>query len=111
MSGLPDAVLYLLASALFFLIAAPLAAGWIKPNRLYGVRTKTTLRDATAWYRCNRLFGAALMLTSAIYAAAVGYCYLHGIAVARIILLIAFLLEVAVPACLCLVALKNPIDH
>ncbi|AJW99843.1 SdpI family protein [Burkholderia gladioli pv. gladioli] len=111
MSRLPDAALYLLVSALFFLIAMPLAAGWIKPNRLYGVRTKTTLSNVTTWYRCNRLFGIALMLTSASYVGAVGYCYLHDIAVARVVLLIAFVMEVVVPACLCLLVLKNSINH
>ncbi len=111
MSELPDAVLYLLVSALFFLIASPLAAGWIKPNRIYGVRTRRTLHDAATWYRCNRSFGVALMLTSTVYIVVVGYCYLHGIPVTRVVLLAAFLLEVAVPAGLCLVVLKSPIDH
>ena len=111
MFGFSDVLPYLLVSALFFLIAVPLAAGWIKPNRLYGVRTRTTLQDADAWYRCNRVFGAVLMLTSTSYALVVGYCSLHDIVIGRAALFIAFLLEVAIPVCLCLLTLKSTMDH
>lgn len=43
-------------------IAIPLARQRIKPNRFYGVRTALTLRDDTAWYRANRLFGKVMLL-------------------------------------------------
>lgn len=46
-------------------IAIPLARQRIKPNRFYGVRTALTLRDDTAWYRANRLFGKAILLCGA----------------------------------------------
>jgi uncharacterized membrane protein len=46
-------------------VAIPLARQRIKPNRFYGVRTALTLRDDTAWYRANRLFGKVMLLCSA----------------------------------------------
>lgn len=43
-------------------VAIPLARQRIKPNRFYGVRTTLTLRDDTAWYRANRIFGKVMLL-------------------------------------------------
>ncbi|KVE37716.1 SdpI family protein [Burkholderia sp. TSV86] len=111
MPDLPHTALFLLAGASFFLIAVPLAAQWIKPNRFYGVRLSVTLRDEAVWYRCNRIFGVALMITSAIYVSALEYCTLRGIAVPRHMPLIALAVAVAIPTGLCLIALKPPGGH
>ncbi|AOK29642.1 MULTISPECIES: SdpI family protein [Burkholderia] len=108
MPDLPPTMLFLLAGASFFLIAVPLAAQWIKPNRFYGVRLSATLRDEAVWYRCNRIFGVALMITSAVYVAALEYCTLRGIPVPRLTLLTTLAVAVAIPTGLCLIALKPP---
>ncbi len=74
----PETVSYLLASALFFALAVPLAAQRIAPNRFYGVRTRATLRNPALWYRRNRVFGVALMITSATFIVVAEYCRLRG---------------------------------
>ncbi|AIO67694.1 SdpI family protein [Burkholderia oklahomensis] len=102
---------YLLASALFFLLAVPLAAKRIGPNRFYGVRTRATLRDAALWYRRNRIFGLALMLTSAVFIVVFGYGRLRGARVPNTVLLAAFVAEIAVPAGLCFLAPGPPGDR
>ncbi|AIP64358.1 SdpI family protein [Burkholderia thailandensis] len=107
----PETVSYLLASALFFVLAAPLAARRIAPNRFYGVRTRATLRDAALWYRRNRIFGIALMFTSAAFVVTYGYCRLRGVRVPDAALLAGFVAEIAVPAALCFIAPEAPGGH
>ncbi|AOJ01929.1 MULTISPECIES: SdpI family protein [Burkholderia] len=102
---------YLLASALFFLLAVPLAAKRIGPNRFYGVRTRATLRDAALWYRRNWIFGLALMLTSTVFIIVIGYCRLRGARVPNAVLLAAFVAEIAIPAGLCFISPGPPGDH
>jgi len=48
---------FLVQSAVFIGLGAPLAAGWIAPNALYGFRTRLTLSDASAWHAANRVCG------------------------------------------------------
>lgn len=38
-------------------ISIPLAIQKIKPNRLYGVRTRLTLNNKAIWYKINRIYG------------------------------------------------------
>ncbi|AOJ68796.1 MULTISPECIES: SdpI family protein [Burkholderia] len=106
-----DGAPYLLVSALFFLLAIPLAAKRVGPNRFYGVRTRATLRDPALWYRRNAIFGVALMGTSAAFIAAVEYCRLRGVRVPNAALLAAFVVEIAVPAALCFAAPGPPGDR
>jgi uncharacterized membrane protein len=54
---------------IFFVLAVPLALGWIPRNRLYGVRTAKTLADEAVWYAVNRVAALGVMAASAIYAA------------------------------------------
>jgi uncharacterized membrane protein len=41
--------------------SVPLALRMIPPNRIYGVRTSTTLANREAWFRVNRVAGFALL--------------------------------------------------
>lgn len=41
-------------------LAVPLMRGWVKPNRIYGLRTPRTLGDEGLWYRSNH-YGGRLM--------------------------------------------------
>ncbi|WP_312454611.1 SdpI family protein [Pseudescherichia sp.] len=36
----------------------------IKPNRLYGVRTRYTLNNKTIWYRINRIYGLSAIASA-----------------------------------------------
>lgn len=107
MKALPDCLLYLIASVVLLTLAVPLALNQVKPNRLYGVRTKATLSSPAIWYRSNRRFGIALVVASLTYIVAIGYPCAKGIEVSRVLLLVGFLLEVGVPAFVALVSLAN----
>jgi len=48
---------FVIQSAVFVGLGIPLAAGRVKPNSLYGFRTRRTLNDAAAWYAANRVCG------------------------------------------------------
>ena len=50
-------VLSLLASAVFVAMGIPCSQGWVRPNRLYGFRTRKTLQDPDVWYPTNRVAG------------------------------------------------------
>ncbi|KGX20614.1 sdpI/YhfL family protein [Burkholderia pseudomallei] len=104
----PETVSYLLASALFFALAVPLAAQRIAPNRFYGVRTRATLRNPALWYRRNRVFGVALMITSATFIVVAEYCRLRGVRLPDAALLAAFVAEIAVPIAVCFAAGVRP---
>ena len=60
---------FAIPALLLFLVSAPLVAGLIPRNRLYGFRTAKTLSDDGIWYRVNRLAGLAVMIASAVYGA------------------------------------------
>lgn len=48
-----------------FLLCLPLAFGRVEPNRIYGVRTRATLRDPALWAAVNRYFGRLGLVASA----------------------------------------------
>ena len=48
---------------LLLLLGIPLAKGKVRPNRLYGFRTKKTLSDESVWYIANRYAGKFMMKT------------------------------------------------
>ncbi|CAK0317274.1 sdpI/YhfL family protein [Burkholderia pseudomallei] len=104
----PETVSYLLASALFFALAVPLATQRIAPNRFYGVRTRATLRNPALWYRRNRVFGVVLMITSATFIVVAEYCRLRGVRLPDAALLAAFVAEIAVPIAVCFAAGRPP---
>lgn len=56
----------LLAPAILILISLPLMLGKVKPNGLYGFRTKKTLSNERIWYKANKFTGWALVLSSII---------------------------------------------
>jgi len=47
-------------------LAIPLILGKIKPNRLYGFRTKKTLSDEKIWYPANKYAGKIMIITGII---------------------------------------------
>ncbi|MEO6812248.1 MAG: SdpI family protein [Isosphaeraceae bacterium] len=52
--------LFVGATTLLMAISVPLMKGWVKPNRIYGVRTPKTLRDERVWYLSNAYGGRLL---------------------------------------------------
>ena len=47
---------------LIVLLAIPMILGKIRPNRLYGFRTRKTLSDPDIWYLANRAAGSAMVV-------------------------------------------------
>jgi hypothetical protein len=50
-------------------MARPLAMGWVRPNSIFGVRTRKTLRNERIWTRANAFFGRGMGLVAALGAA------------------------------------------
>lgn len=63
-------VTVLACQALFALIALPLALRKVKPNPVYGFRTRSTLGDEALWYEVNARFGGVQLVASALGAVA-----------------------------------------
>jgi len=51
----------MLASVLILFVSAPMVAGMVPRNRLYGFRTRATLSSDAIWYPANRMAGSALL--------------------------------------------------
>lgn len=47
----------LAADALFVVLSIPLVLRKVKPNVVYGYRTRATLSDEALWYEANAFFG------------------------------------------------------
>ena len=60
---------FFIPASITLLLALPLLLGLIPPNRLYGVRTATTLADKRRWYDANRYAGWTLLGASLFYLA------------------------------------------
>ena len=52
--------------------AAPLAAGMVPPNWLYGFRTPRTMGSPEEWYLANRILGWHMIVSQVIVLASVG---------------------------------------
>lgn len=51
----------LVASLVLAALALPLAARWVGPNPLYGLRIRRTLQDERLWFKTNALGGWLLV--------------------------------------------------
>ncbi len=60
---------FFIPACITLLLALPLTLGLIPPNRLYGVRTTTTLADKRRWYDANRYAGWTLLGAGLFYLA------------------------------------------
>ena len=60
----------LAVDALFVLLAIPLALRKVRPNVVYGYRTRATLSDQELWYEANAHFGRRFLVASLVSAAA-----------------------------------------
>jgi hypothetical protein len=65
-------VVFLLNACLLIGIGIPLATGSVRPNPLYGFRTKQTLQDPEVWYPANRVAGFWLIGTGLAVAGVAG---------------------------------------
>jgi uncharacterized membrane protein len=61
----PHAVL-LLSAVLLIALALPLWMRMVPPNRLYGVRTRTTMSDRERWYAVNASSGFDLLVSGVV---------------------------------------------
>lgn len=60
----------LAADALFIALSIPLVLRKVKPNVVYGYRTRATLSDETLWYEANAFFGRRFIVACAVSAVA-----------------------------------------
>jgi uncharacterized membrane protein len=56
-------VVFVAIGVLFVAMAVPLIRRKIRPNRLYGFRTPSTLNDERIWYEVNATTGVDLLAT------------------------------------------------
>jgi uncharacterized membrane protein len=61
-------LLILITCVLIAVIGIPLGLRLIPPNRVYGVRTRRTLSDESAWFEVNRVGGWALVAAAGLAA-------------------------------------------
>ena len=61
-------ILCLVASGFFVAMGIPCSQGWVRPNRLYGFRTRKTLQDPDVWYPTNRVAGYWAIATGIVAA-------------------------------------------
>ena len=73
------ALIFLAVGLLFVGLGVPLARGRVRPNHLYGCRTRATLADERVWYEVNRAAGRD-MIAGGLFVAA---CALAVLAFAR----------------------------
>ena len=79
-------VTVLACQALFALIALPLALRKVKPNPVYGFRTRSTLGDEALWYEVNARFGGVQLVASALGAVAALLLFRPGLLPAGVVL-------------------------
>lgn len=60
----------LAVDALFIALSVPLARRKVRPNLVYGYRTRATLNDEALWYEANAYFGSRFLGASLASAAA-----------------------------------------
>jgi hypothetical protein len=63
----------LACDALFALLAIPLALRKVRPNVVYGYRTRATLGDEELWYEANAHFGQRFLVACLVSAAVAWY--------------------------------------
>ncbi len=61
-------VTILVIDALFVLLSIPLALRKVRPNVVYGYRTRATLGDEQLWYEANAHFGSRFIVASLVSA-------------------------------------------
>lgn len=62
-------------SLALILLAIPLALRKVRPNVVYGYRTRATLSDEDVWYEANAYFGRRLIVASLVGAIAAWALY------------------------------------
>ena len=60
-------ITYLLVGLIFIGIAIPLVQNKIKPNSIYGFRTRKTLSDPKIWYAANAYGGRWMLAVGVIF--------------------------------------------
>lgn len=63
---MPVLVTILIVDVVFVVMAIPLMQRKVRPNALYGYRTRATMSDKALWYEANAHFGRGLLIGSAI---------------------------------------------
>ncbi len=53
------------------MVSVPLILGRVRPNRIYGVRTRKTLGDEKIWYQANAYGGRLFFVTGLVQLVAV----------------------------------------
>jgi len=72
-------VTILAVDALFVLLAIPLALRKVRPNVVYGYRTRATLADEGLWYEANAYFGSRFAAACVVSALAALYLARPGV--------------------------------
>lgn len=62
------------------LVSLPMMANKIKPNRLYGFRTRRTLENPEVWYKANEFAGKQLFVAGIFTSlVAIGFAFIPGL--------------------------------
>ena len=69
----------LACDALFILLSIPLVLRKVRPNVVYGYRTRATLADESLWYEANAYFGSRFIVACLVSAAAAWYLARPGL--------------------------------
>jgi SdpI/YfhL protein family len=72
-------IVFLLASGLMVGLGIPLSMGLVRPNPVYGFRTKETLEDPNVWYPTNRVAGLWGIATGVAEAAVSIWAFFAGL--------------------------------
>ena len=68
---------FFIPSLIFIVISVPIVLGLVPRNRIYGVRTRTTLSSDEIWYPANRHGGIVIIMASAAYLLLAGLAPYH----------------------------------
>src|SRR5262249_33074635 len=63
---MPALLIVVACDALFAVLAVPLMLRKVRPNVIYGYRTRATLGNESIWYEANAHFGARFLAGSVI---------------------------------------------
>ena len=72
-------LLHLGVCAFLFVMGIPLWREKVAPNRWYGFRTPSSMRDERIWYSVNRVTGCWMMVTALIAVPAIVATFLVGL--------------------------------
>jgi hypothetical protein len=89
-------LLCLVPCGVFVAMGIPCSMGWVRPNRLYGFRTRKTLQDPDVWYPTNRVAGYWGIATGIVAAGVCIWTFFSGLGLpaAPLVIVVPFVLGI-----------------